>query len=198
MRQGTIVKVAGPLVVAEGMTEAGMADVVQVGEAGLIGEILNMTGDRASIQVYEETGGLPPGAPVRTTGAPLSAELGPGMIGTIYDGIQRPLLALMEQTGSNLERGVSAAALPRDKKWKFQPAVQKGARLESGDVLSTVQETAAVEHRILVPPGVAGMVKTIAAEGEYTVEDTIAVIDTGTEEKTLSMLQRWPVRRGRP
>ena len=198
MRQGTIVKVAGPLVVAEGMTEAGMADVVQVGEAGLIGEILNMTGDRASIQVYEETGGLAPGAPVRTTGAPLSAELGPGMIGTIYDGIQRPLLALMEQTGSNLERGVSAAALPRDKKWKFQPAVQKGARVESGDVLGTVQETAAVEHRILVPAGVAGTVKTIAAEGEYTVEDTIAVIDTGTGEKTLSMLQRWPVRRGRP
>ena len=198
MRQGTIVKVAGPLVVAEGMTEAGMADVVQVGEAGLIGEILNMTGDRASIQVYEETGGLTPGAPVRTTGAPLSAELGPGMIGTIYDGIQRPLLALMEQTGSNLERGVSAAALPRDKKWKFQPAVQKGARVESGDVLGTVQETAAVEHRILAPVGVAGTVETIAAEGEYTVEDTIAVIDTGTEEKTLSMLQRWPVRRGRP
>ena len=198
MRQGTIVKVAGPLVVAEGMTEAGMADVVQVGEAGLIGEILNMTGDRASIQVYEETGGLTPGAPVRTTGAPLSAELGPGMIGTIYDGIQRPLLALMEQTGSNLERGVSAAALPRDKKWKFQPAVQKGARVESGDVLGTVQETAAVEHRILAPAGVAGTVETIAAEGEYTVEDTIAVIDTGTEEKTLSMLQRWPVRRGRP
>ena len=198
MRQGTIVKVAGPLVVAEGMTEAGMADVVQVGEAGLIGEILNMTGDRASIQVYEETGGLTPGAPVRTTGAPLSAELGPGMIGTIYDGIQRPLLALMEQTGSNLERGVSAAALPRDKKWKFQPAVQKGARVESGDVLGTVQETAAVEHRILAPAGVAGTVETIAAEGEYTVEDTMAVIDTGTEEKTLSMLQRWPVRRGRP
>ena len=120
------------------------------------------------------------------------------MIGTIYDGIQRPLLALMEQTGSNLERGVSAAALPRDKKWKFQPAVQKGARVESGDVLGTVQETAAVEHRILAPAGVAGTVETIAAEGEYTVEDTIAVIDTGTEEKTLSMLQRWPVRRGRP
>ena len=135
MKQGKIVKVAGPLVVAEGMEEAGMADTVFVGEEGLIGEILNMTGDRASIQVYEETGGLRPGAAVVSSGAPLSAELGPGMIGMIYDGIQRPLPALLEKCGSNLQRGVSLPALPRDKKWDFTPTVHQGQAVQAGDIL---------------------------------------------------------------
>ena len=198
MKQGKIVKVAGPLVVADGMEEAGMADTVYVGEQRLIGEILNMTGGRASIQVYEETGGLRPGAAVESSGAPLSAELGPGMIGTIYDGIQRPLLALMEKTGSNLQRGVSVPALPRNKKWPFVPAVKKGQRVEGGDILGTVQETAAVEHRILVPVGLSGTVEKIASQGDYTVEDTIALINTGGEKRAVTMAQKWPVRKGRP
>ena len=198
MKQGKIVKVAGPLVVADGMEEAGMADTVYVGEQRLIGEILNMTGGRASIHVYEETGGLRPGAAVESSGAPLSAELGPGMIGTIYDGIQRPLLALMEKTGSNLQRGVSVPALPRNKKWPFVPAVKKGQRVEGGDILGTVQETAAVEHRILVPVGLSGTVEKIASQGDYTVEDAIALLNTGSEKRAVTMAQKWPVRKGRP
>ncbi len=198
MKQGTIVKVAGPLVVAEGMEEAGMADTVFVGEEGLIGKILNMTGDRASIQVYEETGGLRPGAAVVSSGAPLSAELGPGMIGMIYDGIQRPLPALLEKCGSNLQRGVSLPALPRDKKWDFTPTVQRGQAVQAGDILGTVQETAAVEHRILVPVGLSGTVARIAAPGAYTVEDTVAVLQTPQGAREVRMMQRWSVRRGRP
>ena len=198
MKQGKIVKVAGPLVVAEGMEEAGMADTVFVGEEGLIGEILNMTGDRASIQVYEETGGLRPGAAVVSSGAPLSAELGPGMIGMIYDGIQRPLPALLEKCGSNLQRGVSLPALPRDKKWDFTPTVQRGQAVQAGDILGTVQETAAVEHRILVPVGLSGTVARIAAPGAYTVEDTVAVLQTPQGAREVRMMQRWSVRRGRP
>ncbi len=198
MKQGSIVKVAGPLVVAEGMEDAGMADVVHVGPDRLIGEILNMTGGRASIQVYEETGGLGPGAAVETTGAPLSAELGPGMIGTIYDGIQRPLLSLLKETGSNLQRGVSVPALPRDKAWEFVPAVKAGQRVEPGDILGTVQETAAVEHRILVPGDAGGTLKRIVKAGRYTLQDTIAVVETEAGERSLTMVQRWPVRKGRP
>ena len=166
--QGKIVKVAGPLVVADGMDHAGVADVVRVGEEGLIGEILNLDGDRASIQVYEETTMLMPGAPVTTTGAPLSVELGPGMLGAIYDGIQRPLVTLMEKTGGNLHRGVSAPALPAEKQWAFVPAVKKGQEVTAGDILGIVQETAAVEHRILVPAGVAGRISSIVKRGTYT------------------------------
>lgn len=196
--QGKIVKVAGPLVVADGMDHAGVADVVRVGEEGLIGEILNLDGDRASIQVYEETTMLMPGAPVTTTGAPLSVELGPGMLGAIYDGIQRPLVTLMEKTGGNLHRGVSAPALPAEKQWAFVPAVKKGQEVTAGDILGTVQETAAVEHRILVPAGVAGRISSIVKRGTYTVADTIARIETDSGEKSVCMKQIWPVRRGRP
>lgn len=198
MKQGTIVKVAGPLVLADHMEDAGMADVVQVGGEKLIGEILNMTGGRASIQVYEETGGLAPGAVVRTTGAPLCAHLGPGMIGAIYDGIQRPLRSLLEQTGSNLKRGVSVPALPQKKQWDFVPRVKKGDRVSEGDIIGVVQETAAVEHRIMVPAGVSGIVESIVAQGGYTVEDMIARIDMGGEKRDLTMVQKWPVRKGRP
>ena len=196
--QGKIVKVAGPLVVADGMDHAGVADVVRVGEEGLIGEILNLDGDRASIQVYEETTMLMPSAPVTTTGAPLSVELGPGMLGAIYDGIQRPLVTLMEKTGGNLHRGVSAPALPVEKQWAFVPAVKKGQEVTAGDILGTVQETVAVEHRILVPAGVAGRISSIVKCGTYTVTDTIARIETDSGEKSVCMKQIWPVRRGRP
>ena len=198
MKQGKIVKVAGPLVVAEGMEEAGMADTVRVGEEKLLGEILNMTGDRASIQVYEETGGLRPGAAVESTGAPLSAELGPGMIGAIYDGIQRPLVTLLKETGSNLQRGCTAPALPRHKKWEFVPSVKAGDTVREGDILGTVQETAAVEHRIMVPVGLGGIVTRIVPRGQYTVEDEVAVIKDKAGEYPVGMMQRWSVRRGRP
>ena len=198
MKQGKIVKVAGPLVVADGMEEAGMADTVRVGEEKLLGEILNMTGDRASIQVYEETSGLRPGAVVESTGAPLSVELGPGMIGEIYDGIQRPLLTLLEQTGSNLQRGYTAPALPREKKWTFVPSVKAGDVVQEGDILGTVQETAAMEHRIMVPVGLGGTVRRIAEQGQYTVADTIAVLEKEGKKHAVSMMQRWSVRRGRP
>ena len=197
MKQGRIVKVSGPLVVADGMEEAHMADVVRVGEEGLIGEILNMTAARASIQVYEDTSMLMPGAAVESTGAPLSAELGPGLLGMIYDGIQRPLPVLLERSGGNLARGVRVSALPREKKWHFVPAVQKGQTVQPGDVLGTVQETAAVEHRILTPVGLSGTVDAIVREGAYTVDEVIAVIDDGARRE-VTMVQRWPVRRGRP
>lgn len=197
LKQGRIVKVSGPLVVADGMEEAHMADVVRVGEEGLIGEILNMTAARASIQVYEDTSMLMPGAAVESTGAPLSAELGPGLLGMIYDGIQRPLPVLLERSGGNLARGVRVSALPREKKWHFVPAVQKGQTVQPGDVLGTVQETAAVEHRILTPVGLSGTVDAIVREGAYTVDEVIAVIDDGARRE-VTMVQRWPVRRGRP
>ena len=192
MKQGRIVKVSGPLVVADGMEEAHMADVVRVGEEGLIGEILNMTAARASIQVYEDTSMLMPGAAVESTGAPLSAELGPGLLGMIYDGIQRPLPVLLERSGGNLARGVRVSALPREKKWHFVPAVQKGQTVQPGDVLGTVQETAAVEHRILTPVGLSGTVDAIVREGAYTVDEVIAVIDDGARRE-VTMVQRWPV-----
>ncbi|HHW49565.1 MAG TPA: V-type ATP synthase subunit A [Clostridiaceae bacterium] len=198
MVQGTIVKVSGPLVIAEGMREANMFDVVRVSEHRLIGEIIEMHGDRASIQVYEETAGLGPGEPVYSTGAPLSVELGPGMIGKIYDGIQRPLEKIREMVGSNITRGIDVASIDRNKKWMFKPAVEKGARVVSGDIIGTVQETVIVEHRIMVPYGVEGTVEEVF-EGEFTIEDTVARVkkDNG-EIVDLKMLQKWPVRVGRP
>ena len=196
---GKIIKVSGPLVVAEGLEDANMADVVRVGEQRLIGEILNMTGDRASIQVYEETSGLGPGAVVETTGAPLSVELGPGIIENIYDGIQRPLEEIMKQCGANLRRGMEVPALSREKLWRFVPVAKAGETVRGGDVLGTVQETAVVLHKIMVPVKLSGVLSWVAEEGDYTVNQCIARLtdDKGTEH-ALTMVQRWPVRVGRP
>ncbi len=198
MSHGKVVKVSGPLVVASGMEEANMYDVVHVGEQGLIGEIIEMRGDRASIQVYEETAGIGTGVPVVTTGAPLSVELGPGLIETMYDGIQRPLEAMREIAGSNITRGIKVPSLSRTKKWDFVPAVKAGDEVEAGDIIGTVQETVLVEHRIMVPYGVSGTVDTVTA-GQFTVEDTVCVIkQKDGSVKELTMMQKWPVRRGRP
>ena len=197
MSTGTIKKVAGPLVIAKGMRDANMFDVVRVSSRRLIGEIIEMHGDEASIQVYEETSGLGPGEPVESTNVPLSAELGPGLIGSIFDGIQRPLDEIMRLTGSNLKRGVEVPSLSRTRKWKFVPSVQAGEKVQPGDILGSVRETEAVEHKIMVPPEISGTVKDIRA-GEYTVEDVIAVVAGEDGEKELTMMQRWPVRKGRP
>ena len=196
---GKIVKVSGPLVVATGMTEANMADVVRVGEQRLIGEILTMTGDSASIQVYEETSGLGPGAEVVTTGAPLSVELGPCLIENIYDGIQRPLEVIMEKVqGNNLPRGVEVPALDREKKWEFTPTVEPGAQVIGGDVIGTVQETDSILHKIMIPPKMQGKIVSIQG-GSYTVTETVAVLEQPDGSKTeLSLMQKWPVRVGRP
>ncbi len=194
---GTIKKVAGPLVIASGMRDANMSDVVRVSKQRLIGEIIEMHGDEASIQVYEETSGLGPGEPVESTGAPMSVELGPGLITSIYDGIQRPLDDIMKVSGNNLQRGVEVASLKRDKKWEFVPVAKAGEDVEPGDVLGTVQETAVVTQKIMVPYGVEGTVKEIKS-GEFTVEETVAVITTKDGDKEISMMQKWPVRKGRP
>ena len=197
MSTGTIKKVAGPLVIASGMRDANMSDVVRVSRQRLIGEIIEMHGDEASIQVYEETSGLGPGEPVESTGAPMSVELGPGLISSIYDGIQRPLDEIMKISGNNLQRGVEVAALNREKKWDFVPVARAGDEVEAGDVLGTVQETQVVQQKIMVPYGIKGIVKEIRA-GEFTVEETVAVIATEDGDKELTMVQKWPVRRGRP
>ena len=197
MSTGTIKKVAGPLVIASGMRDANMSDVVRVSRQRLIGEIIEMHGDEASIQVYEETSGLGPGEPVESTGAPMSVELGPGLISSIYDGIQRPLDEIMKISGNNLQRGVEVAALNRQKKWDFVPVARAGDEVEAGDVLGTVQETQVVQQKIMVPYGIKGTVKEIRA-GEFTVEETVAVIATEDGDKELTMVQKWPVRRGRP
>ena len=194
---GRIKKVAGPLVVASGMREANMFDVVRVAESRLIGEIIEMRGDLASIQVYEETSGLGPGAPVESTGMPMSVELGPGLISSIYDGIQRPLDAIKRVSGARLERGVEVASLDRDRLWDFVPVAQAGDAVTGGDILGTVQETALISHKIMVPPGVSGTVKSIA-HGAFTVDAVIATLTAEGGEVPVSMLQRWPVRRGRP
>ena len=196
---GKIVKVSGPLLVATGMEEANMADVVRVGEQHLIGEILTMTGGSASIQVYEETSGLGPGAEVVTTGAPLSVELGPGLIENIYDGIQRPLEVIMEKVqGNNLPRGVEVPAMDREKKWEFTPTVEPGAQVVGGDVIGTVQETDSILHKIMIPPKMKGKIVSIQG-GSYTVTETVAVLEQPNGTKTeLSLMQKWPVRVGRP
>ena len=197
MSTGTIKKVAGPLVIAEGMRDANMFDVVRVSSQRLIGEIIEIHGDEASIQVYEETSGLGPGEPVESMGVPMSVELGPGLITSIYDGIQRPLDGIMKISGNNLKRGVEVASLKRDKKWEFVPAAKAGDEVEAGDVLGTVQETIVVQQKIMVPYGVKGTVKEIKA-GAFTVEEVVAVIATEKGDKELTMMQRWPVRKGRP
>ena len=198
MTTGKISKIAGPLVVATGMREANMFDVVRVSNSKLIGEIIEMHGDRASIQVYEETSGLGTGEPVESMGELLSVELGPGLIEGIFDGIQRPLEKIRELVGNSLVRGVEVPALDREKKWHFVPKVKAGDKVVGGDILGTVQETEIVEHRIMVKPGVVGTVKSIA-EGDYTVTEQIGSIETANgEELPVTLMQKWPVRRGRP
>ena len=188
---------AGPLVIASGMRDANMFDVVRVSSQRLIGEIIEMHGDEASIQVYEETSGLGPGEPVESMGVPMSVELGPGLIASIYDGIQRPLDDIMKISGNNLKRGVEVPSLKRDRKWEFVPAVKAGDQVESGDVIGTVQETVLVQQKIMVPYGVRGTVKEIRA-GSFTVEETVAVISEEQGDRELTMMQKWPVRQGRP
>ncbi len=197
MSTGVIKKVAGALVIAEGMRDANMFDVVRVSEQRLIGEIIEMHGDEASIQVYEETSGLGPGEPVESMDVPMSVELGPGLIASIYDGIQRPLDDIMKISGNNLKRGVEVPSLKRNLKWEFVPTVKVGDEVETGDVIGTVQETVLVQQKIMVPYGIKGTIKEIK-EGTFTVEDIVAVVETEKGEKELTMMQKWPVRRGRP
>ncbi|MEG0107456.1 MAG: V-type ATP synthase subunit A [Lachnospiraceae bacterium] len=197
MSKGTIKKVAGPLVIAEGMRDANMYDVVRVSNQRLIGEIIEIHGDEVSVQVYEETSGLGPGEPVESMEVPLSVELGPGLIQSIYDGIQRPLDKIKAKIGNNLQRGVEVPSLDRDKKWEFVPTAKVGDEVEGGDVLGTVQETEAVQQKIMIPPKVKGTIKEIKS-GLFTVEETIVVLDTPNGEKEITMKQEWPVRVGRP
>ena len=197
MSTGVIKKVAGPLVIAEGMRDANMFDVVRVSNQRLIGEIIEMHGDEASIQVYEETSGLGPGEPVESMEVPMSVELGPGLITSIYDGIQRPLDDIMKISGNNLKRGVEVPSLKRDLKWEFVPTVKAGDEVEAGDVIGTVQETVLVQQKIMVPYGMKGIIKEIKA-GEFTVEEVVAILETAEGNKELTLMQKWPVRRGRP
>lgn len=198
MKTGKIIKVSGPLVVAEGMDEANIYDMVKVGEKGLIGEIIEMRGDKASIQVYEETTGIGTGDPVETTGEPLSLELGPGLIESMFDGIQRPLDAFEKAANSPfLEKGISVNSLNRERVWDFKPTVQVGDEVSSGDIIGTVQETTVVLHKIMVPYGVSGKVKEIKS-GEFTVVDIVCVLETEKGDKELTMMQKWPARKGRP
>ena len=195
---GVIIRVTGPVVEANGMAGSRMYESVRVGNAGLIGEIIILEGDRATIQVYEETIGVVPGEPVVRTYLPLSVELGPGLIGTMYDGIQRPLEEIRRQSGDLIERGSSAPALDRTKKYRFHPLLKIGDAVRGGDRLGCVRESVSVNHYILVPPGMNGILISLVLQGEYTVTDTIAVIEEGTEKKSLTMIQRWPVRDPRP
>ena len=195
--KGTIKKVAGPLVIATGMRDANMFDVVHVSDQMLTGEIIEMHEDEASIQVYEETSGLGPGEPVVSTGVPMSVELGPGLITSIYDGIQRPLDAIMKVCGNNLKRGIHVDSLDREKKWNFVPTAEIGEEVSGGDVLGTVQETEVVEQKIMVPPDVKGKVKELKS-GEFTVTETIAVIETQKGDREIQLMQKWPVRKSRP
>lgn len=197
MKRGKIIKVSGPLVVAEGIPGARMFDIVRVSDKRLIGEIIEIRGEKSWIQVYEETTGLGPGEPVETTGRPLSVELGPGLIEAIYDGIQRPLDAIAAQGGDRIPRGIEAPGLSREKRWEFTPRLSEGAPVQPGDILGVVQETTLVEHGIMVPPGVNGRLVQIKA-GTFTVEETIAEVETADGIKKLSLLQRWPVRKERP
>ncbi len=198
MSVGTITKISGPLVVASGMKDANMFDVVRVSSQRLIGEIIEMHGDRASIQVYEETSGLGTGEPVESTNMPLSVELGPGLISSIFDGIQRPLVEIMKISGNNLQRGIEVPALDREKVWHFVPCVKDGDEVASGDVVGTVQETDVVNHKIMVPPGMSGKVKKIS-EGDYKITDTVCILtDEKGSEKQVGLMQKWPVRKGRP
>ncbi len=196
MKVGKIIKVSGPLVVAEGMDEANVYDVVQVSDNKLIGEIIEMRGDRASIQVYEETVGIGPGEPVYSTGEPLSVELGPGLLEAMFDGIQRPLKEFQEVAGDYLNKGVAVPSLNRERKWEFEPVVSVGEKVEAGDIIGTVQETSVISHKIMIPLGVEGTLKSIE-KGSFTVTDTVAVVETANGDVNVQLMQKWPVRRGR-
>jgi len=196
LKVGKIIKVSGPLVVAEGMDEANVYDVVQVSDNKLIGEIIEMRGDRASIQVYEETVGIGPGEPVYSTGEPLSVELGPGLLEAMFDGIQRPLKEFQEVAGDYLNKGVAVPSLNRETKWDFEPVVNAGEKVEAGDIIGTVQETSVISHKIMIPLGVEGTLKSIE-KGSFTVTDTVAVVETANGDVNIQLMQKWPVRRGR-
>ena len=196
MKVGKIIKVSGPLVVAEGMDEANVYDVVQVSDNKLIGEIIEMRGDRASIQVYEETVGIGPGEPVYSTGEPLSVEVGPGLLEAMFDGIQRPLKEFQEVAGDYLNKGVAVPSLNRERKWEFEPVVSAGEKVEAGDIIGTVQETSVISHKIMIPLGVEGTLKSIE-KGSFTVTDTVAVVETANGDVNVQLMQKWPVRRGR-
>lgn len=198
MSKGTIIKISGPLVVASGMKDANMFDVVRVSEQNLIGEIIEMHSDNASIQVYEETSGLKTGEKVVSTGEPLSVELGPGLIGSIFDGIQRPLVEIMKKCGNNLVRGIEVPSLNREKLWVFEPSVSEGEMVSAGDIIGSIQETDIVSHKIMIPPGISGIVKEITG-GTCTVEDVVAIVlDEKGQEHGIGVMQKWPVRKGRP
>ncbi len=196
--KGSISKIAGPVITADGMKGSQMYEVVRVGDERLIGEIIELEEDKAVIQVYEETVGMKPGGVVEGSGAALSVELGPGLLGMIYDGIQRPLEKIKEVTGDFIERGVDVPSLSRTEKWSFTPLVKKGDKVESGDILGEVPETEIITHKVMVPPGISGEVKSVAKSGDYTIEETIATLKTEAGEEEISMLQKWPVRIGRP
>ncbi|MEN6330309.1 MAG: ATP synthase subunit A [Methanobacteriaceae archaeon] len=196
--EGKIIKIAGPVITADGMRGTQMYEMVKVGEDKLIGEIIELEGDTATIQVYEETAGMKPGEVVEPTGGPLSVELGPGIIGSIFDGIQRPLETIKIKTGDYIERGVDVPSIPKDKKWAFKPATTAGAEVKGGDIIGEVQETSAVTQKIMIPPNVAGTIKSIVSEGNYTVEEDIAEVETPKGPVKVQMMQKWPVRTGRP
>jgi V/A-type H+-transporting ATPase subunit A len=196
--QGKIIRISGPVIEADEMRGAKMYDVVRVGDENLIGEIIRLNQDVATIQVYEDTNGLHPGEKVITTGLPLSVNLGPGLLTNIYDGIQRPLPTILHQTGDFIERGVEAQALDQNKKWHFTPIVKVGDQVEGGDVVGTVEETSLITHRIMVPPTMKGTIKSIVNEGTYTIVEDIAVLVQNNEDVSLQMMQKWPVRKARP
>lgn len=198
MQIGKIVKVSGPLILAENMSDASIQDICHVGDLGVIGEIIEMRGDVASIQVYEETTGIGPGEPVISTGEPLSVELAPGLIAEMFDGIQRPLDTFQEVTHSNfLGRGVKIDALDREKKWTFEPTVAVGEEVSAGDIVGVVQETPIIQHKIMVPFGVSGTIAEIKA-GDFAIDETVYSVETAKGTESFSMMQKWPVRRGRP
>ena len=197
MKEGKIIRISGPVVEAKGMRGSRMYDVVRVGDENLIGEIIRLNEDIATIQVYEETTGLKPGEKVISTGSPLSAELGPGLLTNIFDGIQRPLVQIKDSVGDFITRGVDVPALDRKKRWRFRPLKKEGDRIKPGDIIGEVEETSLIVHKVMVPPDVEGRIKSIVEEGDYKVDDVIAVVD-GKERVEIRMMQRWPVRKGRP
>ena len=190
IKKGKIIKVAGPVIIAEGMRGTQMYEMVRVGEEKLIGEIIELEGDTATVQVYEETTGIKPGETVESTGGPLSVELGPGIIGSIFDGIQRPLENIKILTGDYIQRGVDVPPIPKDKKWEFKPLAEPGQKVQGGDVIGEVQETSAVTHKIIIPPNISGTLKSIEPQGEYTVVDTIAEVETETGTEKIQMMQK--------
>ncbi|MDI6723219.1 MAG: ATP synthase subunit A [Methanobacterium sp.] len=198
MITGKIIKIAGPVIVGDGMRGTQMYEMVKVGEEGLIGEIIELEGDTATVQVYEETAGIKPGEKIESTGGALSVELGPGILTSIYDGIQRPLENIKDLTGDYIERGVDVPALNKEKKWKFVPKLKAGMEVKGGDIIGEVQETSSIVHKIMIPPKVEGTLKSIVGEGEYTIEEDIGEVETSTGVEKLQMVQKWPVRVGRP